>query len=267
MDSCNSKDFKLLTILGKTKLSTVYKALNKNKKYLAIKIIDLKRLDLKTDELIMREVNIWSQLQHPNIVAYYGSFIHKTFVWIKSEYMNVNSIRHLLENKYKTGLKYEYILAITKDVLIALMYLHSNNIIHRDIKAANILLNSNKEIKVADFGVSRLIKGKVSTFTGTPLWMAPEVLQNEIYDIKADIWSLGITVIEMKTAKPPHAELKPLKAMIKIITQPAPSVKGNLKTLLKMMLIKDATKRYTAERLLKSNIIKKARLFKELEEL
>ena len=111
--------------------------------------------------------------------------------------------------------------------LEGLKYLHSVNIIHRDIKAANILVNDNGECKLADFGVSAEIATTLSrkqTVIGTPNWMAPEVIKASAYDEKADIWSLGITAIELAVGQPPHSDVHPMTAMFKIPTSPSPTL-------------------------------------------
>lgn len=177
MESLQAKDFSLELRLARSRYTQVYRAKNKQKEVLAIKIIDLSKLSLKEDEIIMREVNIWKQIDHPNIITYYGSFLDKTNLWLKCEYMDGNSLRSVLDNRFPDGLEVKYVLAITKEVLSALVYLHQNKIIHRDLKAANIEVesiidstsecNSQKEIKVCDFGVSRKFETTVGTFTGT----------------------------------------------------------------------------------------------------
>ncbi|EGR34548.1 serine threonine ste20, putative [Ichthyophthirius multifiliis] len=159
-----------------------------------------------------------------------------------------------------------YIAIILKEILQALYYLHFNQKMHRDIKAANILIHKNGTIKLCDFGVSSNTTSsfqKLQTFVGTPYYMAPEVILNQEYDFKADIWSLGITTIEMATGKPPHYDQKPQVAMKKIINEESPILEGNLskqlKNFISCCLKKQPEQRHSAEQLLNHNFIKLAK--------
>ena len=182
---------------------------------IAIKIIDLEVAEDDVDD-IMLEISMLSQLNSKNVTRYHGAYLKQTKLWIVMEYCAGGSCRELL----RVGVIGEsYIAIIMREVLLGLLYIHSQGKLHRDIKAANILLTGGGDVKLADFGVSGQLASTLdqkNTFVGTPLWMAPEVIRQSGYDARADLWSLGITAIELATGNPPYADLHPMKALFLI---------------------------------------------------
>ncbi|KAK4387092.1 Serine/threonine-protein kinase [Sesamum angolense] len=224
-----------LELIGRGSFGDVYRGFDKElKKEIAIKVIDLEESEDEIED-IQKEIAVLSECRSPYITEYYCSYLRQTKLWIVMEYMAGGSVADLLWNlcflkrfSLTKPLDEGSIACIIRDYSMQLSISTMREKIHRDIKAANILLTENGDVKVADFGVSAQLTRTISrrkTFVGTPFWMAPEVIQNaEGYNEKADIWSLGITVIEMAKGEPPLADLHPMRVLFIIPRENPPQL-------------------------------------------
>eukprot|EP01132_Coremiostelium_polycephalum_P000679 gene679-840_t len=208
--------------LGRGSYGTVSKALHRESHF----TLAIKSIPIKESAEIEKEITILKKCKSNSIVSYYGSCQQGDNLWILMEYCSLGSVRDMLELTGK-NLSEKQIAYIVTQALKGIHYLHTNQIIHRDIKAANILLNEEAIVKLADFGVSAQlddVMSKSTDFIGTPLWMPPEIIQKKPYNNKCDIWSLGISIIEMAEGTPPLCNMPPTRAMLMIPNKPSPTL-------------------------------------------
>ncbi|XP_031094581.1 serine/threonine-protein kinase BLUS1 isoform X1 [Ipomoea triloba] len=269
--SLNPDDYKLLEEVGYGASATVYRAIYLPlNDVIAVKCLDLDRCNSNLDD-IRREAQTMSLIDHPNVIRAFCSFVVGSYLWVVMPFMAEGSCLHLMKIAYPEGFEESAICSILKETLKALEYLHRHGHIHRDVKAGNILLDSNGEVKLADFGVSACMfdtgerQRSRNTFVGTPCWMAPEVLQPGTgYDFKADIWSFGITALELAHGHAPFSKYPPMKVLLMTIQNAPPGLDYDrdkrfskaFKEMVAMCLVKDQTKRPTAEKLLKHSFFK-----------
>ncbi|KAI4326785.1 hypothetical protein L6164_019320 [Bauhinia variegata] len=272
--SANPADYKLLEEVGYGASATVYRAIYLPlNEVVAVKCLDLDRCNSNLDD-VRREAQTMSLIDHPNVVRAYCSFVVEQNLWVVMPFMAEGSCLHLMKIAYPDGFEEAAIGSILKETLEALEYLHEQGHIHRDVKAGNILLDSNGEVKLADFGVSACMfdtgdrQRSRNTFVGTPCWMAPEVLQpGSGYNSKADIWSFGITALELAHGHAPFSKYPPMKVLLMTIQNAPPGLdydrdkkfSKSFKEMVAMCLVKDQTKRPSAEKLLKHSFFKHAK--------
>ncbi|KAL0913097.1 hypothetical protein M5K25_016529 [Dendrobium thyrsiflorum] len=272
--SVSPADYRLLEEVGQGASATVYRAMFiPYNEIVAVKCMDLDRCNSNLDD-IRREAQTMSLMDHPNVVKGYCSFVVEHTLWVVMPFMAEGSCLHLMKVAYPDGFEEHVIGSILKETLKALEYLHKHGSIHRDVKAGNILLDSSGVVKLSDFGVTAGMFDKGdrqrsrNTFVGTPCWMAPEVMQpGGGYDFKADIWSFGITALELAHGHAPFSKYPPMKVLLMTLQNAPPGLdydrdrkfSKSFKEMASMCLVKDQTKRPTAEKLLKHPFFKNAK--------
>jgi len=229
-----SYELEILNLIGEGSFGVVYRATHKSTgAVVAVKVIVNASSSKSEEEKIKGEIEILSRCDSPYIVGYFECFIKPATskpgeMWIIMEFCEGGSMTDLLEANAGFSLPEDCIRAVCASIVLGLEYLHGiANVCHRDIKCGNVLLTSDGNVKLADFGVSAELTNtlnKRKTVVGSPYWMAPEVIRESHYDGRADVWSLGITCIEMAEGAPPHAALHPLRAIFVIPTKPAPTL-------------------------------------------
>ncbi|KAF3938471.1 PAK-2p27 [Dactylella cylindrospora] len=261
----SSDEYEKRDLVGKGSFGFVYKALHKpTRQIVAVKILSL---DVAEQELVdvQQEIALLSQLnaaEGVNVTKYYGAFMKGPQLWIIMDYCSGGSVRTLM----KPGrISEKYLTVIVRETVTALAFIHKFGVIHRDVKAANILVANDGRVQLCDFGVSALVQNpqtKRTTFVGTPWWMAPEViLENQTYNYKADIWSLGITILEIANGHPPYHDQEPMRALLMIPRQPPSRLEGGdwsqaLRDFVSYCLCEMPEDRLPAEELLKQKLIK-----------
>ncbi|KAG8643833.1 hypothetical protein MANES_11G070900v8 [Manihot esculenta] len=239
----------------------------------AIKILDFERYNCDLNN-ISREVQIMILIEHPNVVKSHCSFVNDHNLWVVMPFMAGGSCLHILKAVYPDGFEEVVIATILREVLKGLEYLHHHGHIHRDVKAGNILMDSRGAIKLGDFGVSACMfdsgdrQRMRNTFVGTPCWMAPEVMEQlHGYDFKADIWSFGITALELAHGHAPFSKYPPMKVLLMTLQNAPPGLdyerdkkfSKSFKQMIASCLVKDPSKRPSAKKLLKHSFFKQAR--------
>lgn len=274
MYSSQPDDYVLGDTIGLGASSVVYEATFKplNNRPCAVKVIDLEAFGRDTEEL-RRETQLMSLSKHPNVLRVRGCWVTGSKLHIATRLMSSGSLLDIMRYSHSDGFPEDVICSILKQALQGLAYLHVNGWLHRDLKAANVLVDEDGTVLVGDFGVGVWVGnssslGKRKSFVGTPCWMAPEVVERKHYNAKADIWSFGITAVELSQGHAPHAKLAPVKVLMKTLSEEPPRIDRHngahkyskaFDDFVQQCLRKDPDQRPTAEKLLKHPWLKNAK--------
>ncbi|XP_058113939.1 serine/threonine-protein kinase BLUS1 isoform X13 [Magnolia sinica] len=269
-----AEEYMLLEEVGQGVSASVYRALCVPfDEVVAIKILDFERNNSDLNN-ISREAQTMILVDHPNVLKAHCSFVHERSLWVVVPFMAGGSCLHILKAAYPDGFEEVIIATVLREVLKGLEYLHHHGHIHRDVKAGNILVDSRGAVKLGDFGVSACLfdsgdrQRSRNTFVGTPCWMAPEVMEQlHGYDFKADIWSFGITALELAHGHAPFSKYPPMKVLLMTLQNAPPGLdyerdrkfSKSFKQMIAMCLVKDPSKRPSAQKLLKHSFFKQAR--------
>lgn len=274
MYSSQPEDYVLGQIIGFGASSVVYQAefLPLNGRACAVKVIDLEAFGRDTEEL-RRETQLMSLSKHPNVLRVRGCWVIGSKLHIATRLMSSGSMLDIMRFSHIDGFPEDVICAVLQQALQGLAYLHVNGWLHRDLKAGNVLVDEDGTVLLGDFGVGVWVGegrevGKRKSFVGTPCWMAPEVVERKHYNAKADIWSFGITALELAQGHAPYARLPPVKVLMKTLSDEPPTLDRTggrhkyskvFEDFVRVCLQKDPTKRPSAERLLKHAFFKNAK--------
>ncbi|XP_073002269.1 uncharacterized protein [Typha latifolia] len=268
-----AEDYNLLQIIGEGATAIVHRALCVPlNEIVAIKILDFERPknDLTN---ISREAKMMLLINHPNVLSAHCSFVNDHSLWVVMPYMAGGSCLHIMKSAYPRGFEEVFIATVLRETLKGLEYLHQHGHIHRDVKAGNILVDARHGVKLGDFGVSACLfdsgdrQRTRTTFVGTPCWMAPEVMERKEYDFKADIWSFGITALELAHGHAPFSSHPPSKVLLMTLQHAPPSLHNRsdkkfsryFKQMIAMCLVKNPLRRPSAQKLLKQPFFKQAK--------
>ncbi|KAJ1658288.1 hypothetical protein IWQ61_002457 [Dispira simplex] len=270
-------DYCLDVAVGYGSSAEVYKAQHKpTHQIVAIKIIDLDRFERRQIDELRRETQVMSLSKHPNVLPVWAAFVEGSKLHMVTPYLPGGSCLDIIKSGFRKGLDEFSIVLILKQTLQGLDYIHRTGHIHRDVKAGNLLIDEQGVVKLADFGVSSSLtdtvgderRGARMTFVGTPCWMAPEVMEQKAYDARADIWSLGITALELANGRAPLADLPALKVLMVTLAQPPPTLNRDtarhkysrhFKDMIDSCLQKQSSKRPTAQKILQHPFFRPAR--------
>mmetsp|Transcript_16026 Transcript_16026/g.21181 ORF Transcript_16026/g.21181 Transcript_16026/m.21181 type:complete len:401 (+) Transcript_16026:237-1439(+) len=279
-----SSGYELQVMIGEGAFAKVWRAFcPSNGETVAIKIMELENVSSSFDE-IRQEVNTMRLADNENVLRCYCSFVHLDQLWLVMQFMDKGSCHHVINRSKRMGMgegmREEWIAYILHETLQGLHYFHSQGQLHRDVKAGNILLTGNGEVRLADFGVVGWMIGygerrdTVKTFVGTPCWMAPEVMEQQTgYNEKADVWSFGITALELAKGFAPYAHYPPMKVLLMTIQEDSPSLRTyeddkqitgdpfsrGFKDIVRLCLQKDPKKRPSCQTLLANKFFKNVR--------